>query len=138
MSVRINLSLEDDLFALILKQAECKKVSPNTEIISILEKIFYNKPFDYSSALNKMIEEIPLSFNPGKEFLLNELPCFQDVSMGKFNSFSHKYIPSTHRARLGSDFKMAVQKKLVPDVSIAKNLDGSEKVINKTMRYKYK
>lgn len=137
MSVRINLSLENKLFDLISKQADSNKVSINTEIISILEKIFYEQPFDYSSALNAIINEIPLVIKQGEEFLLNKLPCFLEVSTGTLDTSTHNYIPSIYRARLGADFKNAVKKGLVPNVTIAINADGSEKVFKKTLIYKY-
>jgi hypothetical protein len=136
MSTRINLSLPENLFDKIQLQADGNKVSVNTEIISILETVFYDEPVDYGALLQSIIDDIPTAIATGNEFALNKLPCFSKISTGSLDS-SHVYIPSISRARLGTEFKNAVNKGLVPGVSIAKNIDGTDKVINKTLIYKY-
>lgn len=138
MVSRVNLSLDDKLFKRISEQAAAKTVSPNNEIISILENIFFEEPFDFSLALNTLINETQTSLKDGEEFLLNRLPSFNDICTGKINDKTYNYVPLTLRARLGLDFQRAVKKGLVPNVMRAKDSNDDDKVIRRTAIYKYK
>lgn len=102
---RINLSIDDDLFNLLQEVADKRNCTVNVHIISILEGLYKQNPFDYQAALNKLIEEtkeIPI----GEEFTLVQLPSFANICVAKAEDAKVK--PSIVRARLGKMFNAAV------------------------------
>ena len=50
MAQRINLSIDDDLFNSLQKDATANGCTVNVYLITILEKLYKQNPFDYQSA----------------------------------------------------------------------------------------
>lgn len=135
--VRVNLSLDVKLFEKISEQAKAHNVSANAEIISILENIFNENPFNLSFALTNLIDEAQTTFSNGEEFLLNQLHSFQAIDTGKISDTTYRYVPKIQRARLGTAFKIAVANGTVPNVTRAKDDNGEDKAIRRTAIYKF-
>jgi exonuclease III len=102
---RINLSIDEKLYSILEKDAKSLNCTVNVHVISILEKIYKQNPFDYQSALNKLIEEA-LEKKNGDEFTLVDLPSFTEICVAKAEDAKVK--PSIVRARLGKMFNSAV------------------------------
>ncbi|MGG0656450.1 hypothetical protein [Rummeliibacillus pycnus] len=122
---RINLPIEDELFKHLELQAKKHKISVNNEIINILESVFFEEPFDFDLALNKLIKETE-SLPEGKEFVLNQLESYSNISMGKVDSNSRLIKPSINRRELGKRFNKAVRNNDIPHVKRAKNENGED------------
>lgn len=102
---RINLSIDDELFNLLQEAADKRNCTINVHIISILEGLYKQNPFDYESTLAQLIEEtkeIPIN----DDFTLVKLPSFADICVAKAEDAKVK--PSMVRARLGKMFNAAV------------------------------
>ena len=79
MAQRINLSIDDDLFNSLQKDATANGCTVNVYLITILEKLYKQNPFDYQSALSTL--EMEAKNQPiGVDFTLVDLPSFQDIS----------------------------------------------------------
>lgn len=104
---RVNLSIDEDLFKCLEKDATAHNSTVNVHIISILEGLYKQNPFDYQAALNKLIDETQLKSN-GEEFTLVELPSFSEICVAKAEEANVK--PSIVRARLGKMFNSGVRK----------------------------
>lgn len=132
MTQRINLSIDDDLFNSLQKDAISNGCTVNVYLITILEKLYKQNPFDYQAALQKL--EMEANNQPiGKEFTLADLPSFQDISVAKAEKASLK--PSVVRARLGKLFNMRVREQKVGNVIRCKDSDGNLKFFSRSAVY---
>ena len=103
MAQRINLSIDDDLFNSLQKDATANGCTVNVYLITILEKLYKQNPFDYQSALSTL--EMEAKNQPiGVDFTLVDLPSFQDISVAQAENANLK--PSIVRARLGKMFNV--------------------------------
>ncbi|RKP54943.1 hypothetical protein D7Z26_06805 [Cohnella endophytica] len=126
---RINLSINDDLFELLSNDAGRHNCTVNVYLISLIEGLYLQDPFDYEAALSKLIAEAkirPLN----AEFILFDLPSFKEICIAKAENANLK--PSMVRARLGKSFNKLVEKKMVGSVRRVRNEDGSLKFISST------
>lgn len=110
---RVNLSIDEDLFKSLEKDATVHNSTVNVHIISILEGLYKQYSFDYQAALNKLIDEAKLKTD-GKDFTLFELPSFSDICVSKAEDANVK--PSIVRARLGKMFCSCVKKGIIKGV----------------------
>lgn len=129
---RINLSIDQELFDLLQEAADEQNCTVNVHIISVLEGLYKQNPFDYQAALNKLIDETTFKSN-GEEFTLVGLPSFSEISTAKAEDAKIK--PSIVRARLGKLFNAAVNNEKVPFVERAKNQKGELKFLNRAAVY---
>lgn len=121
---RVNLSIEDELFQRIEKDATEHNCTVNVHIISILEglykqypfnsqslglinQLYEQNPFNYQDALQELINDIEM-LKDGTEFTLVDLPSFSKICMAKAKDANIK--PAIVRARLGKMFNSAVAK----------------------------
>ncbi|NIK80479.1 hypothetical protein FHS15_005669 [Paenibacillus castaneae] len=129
---RINLSISDDLFELLSNDAEQHNCTVNVYLISLLEGLYLQNPFDYEAALSKLIEEA--NIRPlGEEFILFDLPSFSEICIAKAENANVK--PSIVRARLGKMFNSLVRIKKVGNVRRVHSKDGSLKFISRAAVY---
>lgn len=129
---RINLSINDDVFELLSNDAEQHNCTVNVYLISLIEGLYLQNPFDYEAALSKLIEEAkvrPL----GEEFILFDLPSFSEICIAKAENANLK--PSIVRARLGKMFNSLVRNKNVGNVRRMHKEDGSLKFISRAAVY---
>lgn len=126
---RINLSIDDGLFAKIEKEAVGKSTTVNLLIIDLLEDLYADAPaFNYSEALKTLVneaEEYAKHHQKGDEFPLVKLDSFADICVAQAGKT--KIRPSMVRARLGKMFNSMVRHGNVTGVSRAKNEDGKNK-----------
>lgn len=129
---RINLSINDDLFELLSNDAEQHNCTVNVYLISLIESLYLQNPFDYEAALSKLIEEAKI--RPlGEEFILFDLPSFSEICTAKAENANLK--PSIVRARLGKMVNSLVRNKKVENVRRVHNKDGSLKFISRAAVY---
>ncbi len=129
---RINLSLDKNLYSLLQKDALKHNCTVNVYLITILEKLYKQNPFDYEAALATLEEEAknqPLN----KDFTLVDLPSFSEICVVKAENASLK--PTVIRARLGKMFNFRVKKGEVGDVFRSRNSKGELKFINRAAVY---
>lgn len=129
---RINLSIDDDLFASLQSDANMHNCTVNVYLITILEKLYKQNPFDYTAALATLEKEAKLQ-PVNKEFTLVELPSFTEISVAKAENANLK--PSIVRARLGKMFNKRVNDSMVGDVRRVRNLNGDLKFISRAAVY---
>lgn len=133
---RINLSIDEELFANIEKDAVKKSTTVNLLIIDLLGGLYGNESFNYSEALKQLIIEAEnYAKNPKNdpEFTLVKLSSFVDICIAK--AVKAKIQPSIVRARLGKMFNAKVRHGEVTGVSRAKDKNGTLKFIEKTAVY---
>ncbi len=129
---RINLSIDDVLFTALQSDADRHGCTVNVYLISILEKLYKQNPFDYTTALATLEEEAksqPLN----QEFILVNLPSFADISVAK--AFEADLKPSIVRARLGKMFNTRVKEGMVGDVQRSVDSNGNLKFRSRTAVY---
>lgn len=132
MANRINLSVEDDLFKLLKEDADKHNCPINVYLISMLEQIYLQNPFDYPAAL-EVIEKEAKEQPVGKDFTLVELPSFSEICIVRAENAQLK--PSVVRARLGKMFNSRVREGAVGDVSRSMEANGSLKFISRAAVY---
>jgi len=129
---RINLSIDDDLFDLLKEDAEKHNCTVNVYLITLLEKLYKQNPFNYQAALETLEKEA--KNQPfGKEFTLVDLPSFSEISVVKAEDANLK--PSIVRARLGKMFNSRVRDKKVGDVIRQLDENGDLKFISRSAVY---
>ncbi len=123
---RVNLSLSQELFDRIEKEAKKENVTVNYYVCEMLEEQFGKRTtYDYSVAVGEMIKE---SRKMEKEFTLSDLPTFSDVD-AVLKEYKIKESPAQVRARLGKMFNEAVRKGVAKDVKRATVVkDGKEQL----------
>lgn len=134
---RINLSIDDDLFDLLEDDAHLHNCTVNVYLITILEKMYKQSPFDYQTALETLEREAK-SQSKDVDFTLVDLPSFSEISVVKAENANLK--PSIVRARLGKMFNTRVRRGEVGDevcnVIRSKDEKGKMKFISRTAVYK--
>ena len=133
---RVNLSIDDNVFAKIKREADDKSTTVNLLIIDILENLYGNENFNYSVALKTLVDEAEAYVkNPcnDREFTLLKLPSFSEICVAKAGAA--KIQPSMIRARLGKMFNTMVRSGSVKGVSRAIDEKGNLKFIEKTVVY---
>jgi hypothetical protein len=134
---RINLSIDNDLFAKIEKEAIEKSTTVNLLIIDLLENLYADtSAFNYSAALMTLVKEAEayaVNHINDTEFPLVDLASFTDICVAQAGNA--KLRPSMVRARLGKMFNSLVRHGNVSGISRAKDSDGNNKFINKTAVY---
>ena len=132
MAVRINLSVENDLYKLLQKDADQHNCTVNVYLISMLERLYSSHTFNYQAALEileKEANEQPVD----KEFTLAQLPSFSEICIAQAEDAMLK--PSTVRARLGKIFNSRVRAGLVHNVRRSMDHNGDLKFISRTAVY---
>ena len=128
---RINLSIDEELFDLLKADAEKHNCTVNVYLVTILEKMYKQNPFDYQSALKILEEEAK---KQSEEFTLSDLPSFSEISVVKAENADLK--PSMVRARLGKMFNERVREKKVENVVRSLDESNNLKFISKAAVYK--
>lgn len=129
---RINLSIDDDLFAELESDANSHNCTVNVYLITLLEKLYKQSPFDYESALATLETEAkqqPIN----QEFTLVDLPSFTEISVAKAENANLK--PSVVRARLGKMFNSRVRDGKVGTVVRSLDSNGDLKFVSRTAVY---
>ncbi|WP_343348340.1 hypothetical protein [Terrisporobacter petrolearius] len=148
---RVYLTLEQELFERIEEDAKNNNITMNLLIQNIFERIYMSGltyteiiekigldtvRFDYTIALNKLIEEV--ESRPDGEFTLADLESFSKLCI---STSENGYLqPATLRARLGKIFNSAVRKntynnQIVPFVKRAKKENGELKFLARAAVY---
>lgn len=135
MMARINLSIDDDLFDLLKDDADGHNCTVNVYLVTILEKMYKQCPFDYQTALETLEREAK-SQPIGIDFTLVDLPSFSEISVVKAENANLK--PSIVRARLGKMFNSRVKERKVGNVIRSKDKNGKLKFISRTAVYMVK
>lgn len=134
---RVNLSIDDALYAKLAEGAKGKGTTVNLLIIDLLEHIYLDSvAFDYSSALKMLVdeaEEYAKSHEDGGEFTLAKLSSFANISVTQANKSNVR--PSIVRARLGKMFNAKVYSGNVKGVARAINSKGNKKFKDNTVIY---
>lgn len=133
MAQRINLSIDDDLFNSLQKDATVNGCTVNVYLITILEKLYKQNPFDYQSALSTL--EMEAKNQPiGVDFTLVDLPSFQDISVAQAENANLK--PSIVRARLGKMFNVRAKEGNIGDVIRSTDSKGNLKFSSRSAVYR--
>lgn len=104
---RVNLSLTQDMYDRIEKEARKQNITVNYYICEMLEERFGKRTtYDYTVAVGEMIRE---ARKMDKEFTLADLPTFADVNE-ILAEYKIKESPAQVRSRLGKMFNEAVRK----------------------------
>ena len=135
MAVRINLSVDEVLFKPLKEDADQHNCPVNVHVISILEKIYMQNPFDYETAL-KVLEKEAKEKPVGEEFILADLPSFSEICIARADDAKLK--PSEVRARLGKMFNARVREKKVGDVERSRDDNGELVFISRAAVYRRK
>ena len=133
MAQRINLSVDNELFNALQKDATTNGCTVNVYLITILEKLYKQHPFDYQTALATLESEAK-NQPVGVDFTLVDLPSFQDISVAQAENANLK--PSIVRARLGKMFNVRVKENRVGDVVRSKDSNGELKFSSRTAVYR--
>lgn len=129
---RINLSIDDDLFELLKDDADKHNCTVNVYLVTMLEKMYKQCPFDYQTALETLEREAE-SQPKDKPFMLVDLPSFSEISVVKAENANLK--PSIVRARLGKMFNSRVRDGKVKNVIRSRDKNGKLKFISRTAVY---
>ncbi|MBR2913828.1 MAG: hypothetical protein IKK51_02860 [Oscillospiraceae bacterium] len=129
---RINLSIDDDLFTAMQNAANQSGCTVNVLVVSILETLYKQTPFNYSSALATLEEEAK-SQPYNQDFTLVDLPSFKEISVAKAENANLK--PSVVRARLGRMFNTRIKEGKVGNVKRSVDGQGNLKFISRTAVY---
>ena len=132
---RINLSMDAQLFNLLQADADMHNCTVNVYLVSILEQIYKQNPFDYQAALKTLENEAKLQ-SKGIEFTLADLPSFSKISVVEAEKANLK--PSIVRARLGKMFNQLVKEGKVGNVIRSKDKNGNLIFKSRTAVYKVK
>ena len=130
--VRINLSIDDDLFTMLSQDATRNNCTVNVYLISLLEKVYKQNPFDYAAAL-ATLEKEAMAQPVGQEFTLVNLPSFGKISVTEAKNANLR--PSVVRARLGKMFNFRVKTGMVGTVARAINSKGKLKFQSRAAVY---
>ncbi len=107
---KIQLTLSDELEEKIKNAAEFRQLDMTLHIMTILEKLYIEEPFDYEEGIKLLIKDV-LTY-PKSEFVLTDIPYFKTLPVAKANGGTIK--PSEIRARLGKTFRnLAVEEKIL-------------------------
>ena len=129
---RINLSIDDDLFMSLQNDANTHNCTVNVYLITILEKLYKQNPFDYATALTTLENEAQAQ-PIGKEFTLVDLPSFTEISVAQAINANLK--PSIVRARLGKMFNARVRDRMVGTVERSLDSNGDLRFLSRAAVY---
>lgn len=129
---RINLSIDDDLFDLLKDDADKHNCTVNVYLVTLLEKMYKQFPFDYQTALETLEREAE-SQPKDKPFMLVDLPSFSEISIVKAENSNLK--PSIVRTRLGKMFNCRVRDGKVKNVIRSRDKNGKLEFICRTAVY---
>lgn len=129
---RVNLSIDDSLFAELEKDANSHNCTVNVYLITLLEKLYKQEPYDYKNALATL--EIEAKQQPiNQEFTLADLPSFTEISIARAENANLK--PSVVRARLGKMFNSRVRDGKVGTVVRSLDSNGDLKFVSRIAVY---
>lgn len=113
---RVNLSISQELYDQLQKEAEKGNITVNHLILSILEDKYCNQSsIDYVALLDKMISE---SKDMKGDFVLADLPTYASID-GMLIERDAKISAASVKARLGKMYNEAVRKEVIPGVDRA-------------------
>lgn len=132
---RINLSLDDELFALLENDANSNACTVNVFLVTLLEKLYKQSPFDYATALTTL--ETEAKQQPvNQQFVLADLPSFNKISVVQAQNAG--LVPSVVRARLGKLFNSRVHDGKVGTIIRSKDSKGKLIFLSRTAVYERK
>lgn len=111
---RVNLSINQEMYERIKRQADVQGISVNNMIYNQLQKQYGSGEFDYIVALDCLKQD---AMEKDSYFCLWELPTFKNIEKMTNGSESNES-PEQIRARLGKMFHDAVKNGQVYDVEI--------------------
>ncbi|SFU87605.1 hypothetical protein [Butyrivibrio sp. M55] len=123
---RVNLSISEDLYKQLQKDADKRNITVNNLILDMIEDK-YNPSirYDYTLALNNMISE---SKKTQGEYTLSDLPTFKNVEQILIENHVSES-PASVRARLGKMYNEAVKKGSIKGIERAVvNRNGVEEL----------
>ena len=129
---RINLSIDEELFNLLVEDANKHNCTVNVYLISLLEKLYKQDPFDYAAALEALEKEAKAK-PVNADFILCELPSFDSISVAKAKNAGLQ--PSVVRARIGKMFNTRVAEGAVGTVERSMDKDGNLKFRSRAAVY---
>lgn len=113
---RVNLSISQELYDQLQKEAEKGNITVNHLILSVLEDKYCNQSsIDYVALLDKMISE---SEEMKGDFVLADLPTYASID-GMLIERDAKISVASVKARLGKMYNEAVRKEVIPGVDRA-------------------
>lgn len=120
---RVNLSLSQDMYDQIEKEAKKQNITVNYYVCEMLEERFGKRTtYDYTVAVSEMIKEAK---KMDKEFTLADLPTFADVNE-VLAEYKIKESPAQVRARLGKMFNEAVKQGNAKGIERATTIKNGE------------
>jgi hypothetical protein len=121
---RVNLSLSQEIYDRIEKEAKKQNVTVNYYVSEMLEERFGKRiTYDYGAAVGEMIKE---AGKMEKDFTLADLPTFSYVSE-IIKEYKIKESPAQVRARLGKMFNEAVRKGTAKGIERATTVKDGKK-----------
>lgn len=132
---RIHLSIDDELFEAIQEDALKHNCTVNVHLVTILEKLYKQHPFDYAGAL-KTLEDEAKDMPTGEQFTLVDLPSFTEISVVRAEDACLK--PSIVRARLGKMFNSRVRDGMVDNICRSVDEKGKLKFSSRAAVYEKK
>lgn len=113
---RVNLSISQELYNQLQKEAEKSSITVNHLILSVLEEKYSNQSsVDYVVLLDKMITE---SKQMTGDFVLADLPTYSGIEEMLIETKTNISAASV-KARLGKMYNEAVRKEVIPGVNRA-------------------
>lgn len=113
---RVNLSISQELYDQLQKDAQNRNITVNHLILRVLEEKFNNQScIDYVALLDKMISE---SKEMTGDFVLADLPTYSSIE-GLLIETDAKISAASVKARLGKMYNEAVRKEVIPGVNRA-------------------
>ncbi len=120
---RVNLSLSQDMYDQIEKEAKKQNITVNYYVCEMLEERFGKRTtYDYTVAVSEMIKEAK---KMDKEFTLADLPTFADGNE-VLAEYKIKESPAQVRARLGKMFNEAVKQGNAKGIERATTIKNGE------------
>ncbi|WP_034444373.1 hypothetical protein [Butyrivibrio sp. AE2032] len=123
---RVNLSLSQDMYDSLEKEAKKQNITVNYLVCEMLEERYGKRTtYDYTVAVGEMIKE---ARKMDKDFTLADLPTFADVNQ-VLSEYKIKESPAQVRARLGKMFNEAVKNGTAKGIERAITMkDGKEQL----------
>ena len=124
---KILLTLDDELYEMIEKDASAGISTVNDRILHILHVTYKTGEYSYEDAIMEMVEEVS-SVDLNTPFTLIDLVCFEGVIKKKATA-SNISVQAVRRI-LGKKFNRAVAHGLITNIERAYEDDGKSKLLN--------
>lgn len=119
--IDLSISIDGNLFNALKTDANKLNRTVSDYLITLLDKLYEQTPFDYETALNTLEKEAE-SLPPNTYFSLVQLSSFRNIPVARAERANLR--PSIIRARLGKMFNRRVASGMVSGVSRATDSSG--------------